>query len=244
MTWENRLRLLGGITAVVALVLALTLVFNHRQNQVTSFTAEVEADAYTVGADHAGTVVGQFVVEGDTVTEGQQLFSVQSLQLKQDLANGLEVADTEAYRVNEKTGTISYYSVIEGRIDALVARQGNSVPPGGALAELTGGDRWVTASFRLVPRDYARVTVGAPARVVLPDDEVITGSVEKVSVASGPDGAVATLRVSVPALERLDQQTLAEPGTPVTVTVQLADSSWFAPVTDAVNDLLLQVGLR
>ena len=55
---------------------------------------------------------------------------------------------------------------------------------------------------------------------------------------------VAELRIAVPALRELDQQTLAEPGTPVTASVQLADTSWFAPVTDAVNDLLLQIGLR
>ena len=244
MTWENRLRLFGGITAVVALVLGLTLVFNYRQNQVTSFTAQVAAETYTVGADHAGTVVSQRVEEGDEVTRGQELFAVQSLQLKQDLANGLEVGDTEVYEVQESTGTITYFSAIDGRVDSLDARQGNSVPAGGALAELTGGDRYITASFQLVPRDYARVTVGAPARIVLPDDEVIVGAVEKVSVSSGPDGAVSTLRISVPALQGVDQQTLAEPGTPVTVAVQLADTSWFAPVTDAVNDLLLQIGLR
>ena len=244
MTWENRLRLLGGVVVVVALVLTLTLVFNHRQNQVSSYTAKVAADTYTVGADHAGTITSQRVKEGDVVTKGEALFSVQSLQLKQDLANGLDVADTEAYEVNRKTGTITYFSVIDGRVDRIAALQGNSVPGGVGLAELSGGDRYVSASFHLVPRDYARVTVGAPTRVVLPNDQVITGRVEKVSVSSDDDGAVAELRIAVPALRELDQQTLAEPGTPVTATVQLADTSWFAPVTDAVNDLLLQIGLR
>nr|WP_300150116.1 HlyD family efflux transporter periplasmic adaptor subunit [Propionicimonas sp.] len=244
MTWENRLRLLGGVTAVVALVLGLTLVFNHRQNQITSYRAAVAADSYTVGADHAGTVVAQRVQAGDTVQKGQQLFAVQSLQLKQDLANGLEVADTEAYRVTEKTGTITYYSVIDGRVDKLEALQGNSVPGGSPLAEITGGDRYINASFRLVPRDYARVAVGAQAQIVLPNDQVVTGTVDQVSVSSDVDGAVSTLRIAAPVLQSLDQKTLAEPGTPVTVIVQLADTSWFAPVTDAVNDLLLQVGLR
>ncbi|PKQ24708.1 MAG: hypothetical protein CVT65_01400 [Actinobacteria bacterium HGW-Actinobacteria-5] len=244
MTWENRFRLFGGVAAVIALVFGLTLIFNHRQNQITSYSAQVAADTYTVGADHAGTVVRQLVAEGDTVESGQELFVVQSLQLKEDIANGLEVADTEAYKLNRASGTITYYAVTAGRIDKLNAMQGNSVPAGGALAELTGGERYVEASFRLVPRDYARVATGEPARITLPNDQVVTGTVEKVSVTSGVDGTVSTLRITSDALRGLDQQTLAEPGAPVIVTVGLADSSWFAPITDAVNDLLQQVGLR
>ena len=244
MTWENRFRLLGGVAAVIALVFALTLVFNHRQNQVTSYTAEVSADSYTIGADHAGTVTRQLVKQGDTVHKGQELFTVQSLQLKLALAEGLEVADTEAYRVNAKRGTITYYAVIDGRVDELKAQQGNSVAAGGGLATLTGGERYISASFRLVPRDYARVQPGAPARITLPNDQVITGSVDQVAVASDVDGTVSTLRINSGALETLGQATLAEPGTPVIVTVRLADTSWLAPVTDAVKDLLQQVGLR
>lgn len=244
MTWENRFRLLAGVAAVIAVVFALTLVFNHRQNQITSYAARVTAEAYTIGADHAGTVTSARVKAGDTVTKGQQLFTVQSLQLKQDLANGLDVGDTEAYQVDARSGALTYFAVIDGRIDNLTAQQGNSVPAGGSLATLTGGDRYVEADFRLVPRDYARVVEGATARIILPNDQVVTGTVGQISVASGSDGTVSTLRIAAPSLLGLTQASLAEPGAPVIVTIQLADTSWFAPVTDAVNDLLQQVGLR
>ena len=101
MTWENRFRLFGGVVAVIALVFALTLVFNHRQNQITSYTREGGTPTPTRSAPTiAGTVVRQLVQQGDTVHVGQQLFAVQSLQLKEDLANGLEVGDTPAYKVN------------------------------------------------------------------------------------------------------------------------------------------------
>lgn len=244
MTWINRLRLLGGVLGVIALTLALTLVFNHRQNQVSSYTAQVSADMFTIGADHAGTIVRQFVEEGDTVKAGDELFEVQSLQLKQDIANGLKVADTQAYKVDSKTGTITYYAVSGGTIEELTAQQGNSVPAGGALAKLYGGDRYVDASFHLAPRDYARVVPGAVARVVLPNDEVITAAVDKVAVANSVDGTVATLRLDSPKLRTLEQKTLSEPGTPVVVNVQLTDTGVLAPITDSVNDLLQQVGLR
>lgn len=244
MTWENRIRLLGGITAVIVAVFALTLLFNHRQNQITSYSAVVTADTYSIGADHAGTVTSQLVREGDTVVKGQQLFTIQSLQLKQDLANGLEVGDTEAYKVDAERGTITYYAVISGRIDQLQAHQGNSVAAGGGLGTLTGGERYVTADFRLVPRDYARVRTGATARIVLPNDQVVAGTISQIAVASGADGTVSKLRIAAPSLLGLSQASLAEPGAPVIVTVQLADVSWFAPITDAMNDLLQQVGLR
>jgi multidrug resistance efflux pump len=244
MTWNNRLRLLGGILGVIVITLALTMVFNHRQNQVSSRTAQVSADTYTIGADHAGTVIRQLVEDGDTVSSGEELFQVQSLQLKQDIANGLKVADTQAYKVDSKTGIITYYAVTGGTIEELNAQQGNSVPAGGTLAKLYGSDRYVQASFHLAPRDYARVVPGAEARVVLPNDQVITASVAKVSVASGVDGTVATLKLDSPALRTLAQKTLSEPGTPVVVNVQLIDAGVLAPITDSLKDLLQQVGLR
>lgn len=244
MTWNNRFRLLGGIVGVIAVTLGLALVFNHRQNQVSSYVGQVSADSYDIGADHAGTVIRQSVEEGDAVTAGQELFRVQSLQLKQDIANGLEVADTEAYKVDAKRGVITYYAVTAGTIEELGARQGNSVPAGGTLAKLYGGERYLEASFHLAPRDYARVVPGTEARVVLPNDQVITASVAKVAVANSVDGTVATLKLDSPQLRELAQKTLSEPGTPVVVNVQLTDSGPLAPVTDAVNDLLQQVGLR
>jgi hypothetical protein len=244
MTWRNRLRLTVGVLAVICLTFALVLVFNHRQNQVASYQAKVDAEVYTVGADHAGTVIKQVVKVGDSVTKGELLFQVQSLQLKQDLANGLEVADTPAYTVDDRRGIISYFAVTDGRVEQLNALQGNSVPPGGSLATISGSDRFLLADFHLAPRDYARVTPGAQARATLPNDQVISATVVKVSVDSSADGAVASLKLESDELASLGQATLAEPGTPVIVTVQLVDSGPLAPITDVVNDLLQQVGLR
>lgn len=244
MTWENRFRLLGGVLAVVALVVGLAMVFNHRQNQVTSFVGTVAADSYTVGADYSGTVIKQLVKQGDTVVKGQQLFAVQSLQLKEAFANGLEIADTEVYKVNPDRGVITYYAAASGRIDELHAQQGNSIAAGNPLATLTGGERYLEASFHVVPRDYARLQAGSPARITLPNDKVITGSVEKITVSSDSAGTVSTLRLKSAQLAALDPQPLSEPGTPVIVVVELTDTGPLAPLTDAMNDLLQQVGLR
>ena len=244
MTWENRFRLLAGVLGVVLLVGALTVVFNQRQNRITSFTGQVTADVYTVGADHAGTVTAQFVEPGEQVERGQALFAVQSLQLKEDLANGLEIGDTDAYRIAAERGTITYFAVVAGEVTTLNARLGNSVPIGAGLAEITAaGKRYVSASFRLQPRDYARVTAGAPARIVLPNDQILTGTVDSITAESGETGTIGRLRVS--STEFGDASAaLTNPGAPVTVSVDLADSGPLAGVTDLGTDFLTKIGLR
>ncbi len=244
MTWTNRLRMLGGILAVFVLVGGLTVIFNQRQHTITSFTGNVAAQVYTVGADYPGTVVDQRVEEGDRVREGQPLFTVQSLQLRQDLRHGLKVSDTDAYKIDKKKGLISYFAVVDGEIGRLDARQGNSLPGGTALATLTAdGDRYIEARFRLVPRDYARVHPGSPARITLPNDTIIDGEVAAVAVETGETGTVSTLRVESADLPSV-APALGKPGTPVTVTVELDDTGPLTGVSDQLKDFLAKVGLR
>jgi len=216
MTWTNRLRLFAGVLGVVVLVAALTIIFNQRQNRITSFTGEVAADVYTVGADHAGTVTAQFVELGEEVAPGQTLFTVQSLQLQEELANGLDVSDTEAYKINRNRGTITYFAVTAGVVSELHARLGNSVPVGQGLATITStGNRFITASFRLVPRDYARVTPGVPARIILPDGAIIAGRVEEITAETDDTGTISKLRVSSGEFDTAPAS-LTNPGAPVT----------------------------
>jgi len=244
MTWTNRLRLFAGVLGIVVLVAALTIIFNQRQNRITSFTGEVAADVYTVGADHAGTVTAQFVELGEEVTPGEPLFTVQSLQLLEELANGLEVSDTEAYKINHKRGAITYFAVKAGVVNELHARLGNSVPVGQGLATITStGNRFVTASFRLVPRDYARVTPGVPARIILPDGAIIVGRVEEITAEPDDTGTISKLRVSSGEFGTAPAS-LTNPGAPVTVTVDLADSGPLAGVGDMLTGFLTKIGLR
>ena len=242
MTWENRLRLTLGVFGVIALVAVLTLVFNQRQNQITSYTGKVSADEYTVGADYAGTVVKQDVQQGQSVTKGQRLFVVQSLALKESLSKGLVVPDTDAYRVAAKRGTITYYAVTDGQVTELQARLGNSVA-GGSLATIAADSRFVLANFKLVPRDYARVHNGSPARIRLANDQVVTGTVSDVSASTSDSGTVSTIRVISDELATVTAA-LSAPGAPVNVTIALEDSGPLAGVGDAFTDTLAKIGLK
>lgn len=244
MTWHNRLRLVTGFIVVVLLVGVLTVVFNQRQNQITSLTGQVTADVYGVGADYPGTVVEQNVNLGDRVTVGQKLFTVQSIQLKEAIAKNLNVADTIAYKVNPTLGAITYYSVVSGHVTDLSARLGNSLAAAGSLASITADQaRYVEAKFRLVPRDYARVKIGAQARVTLPNDQIVQGVVKEVSVVTDVAGTTATLRLTIPDLGSVPES-LSSPGTPVSVGVSLQDTGPLAGVSDLLVNLMVKVGLR
>lgn len=243
MTWGIRFRLFAGVLGVIALVGALTLIFNQRQNQVTSFTGSVMADTYEVGADYPGTVVSQDVQVGDRVTSGQRLFVVRSLQLREAVQNGLEVTDSKAYKISGRSGTISYYAVTDGLVQKLKARTGNSLGPDGSLATIASDVRYIEADFKLVPRDYARLQIGSPAKVRLANDEVITGQVSRVGSATGELGTVSRVRIESDQLASVPAA-LRNPGAPVSVTVMLDGSDPLAGLRDAVTDLLVKIGLR
>ena len=244
MTWTNRLRLFAGLLAVIALVAALTLVFNQRQNRAASLTATVGADTYLVGAAYGGTVVEQNVRDGDTVDTGQELFTILSVGLQQDLANGLKIQDSEAYDVNTKKGTVTYKATVSGQVSDLTARLGNALATNQPFAKITVVDsQFVEAHYLLSPRDYERVAEGAEVSILLPNNDSIDGQVSSVEVATENGQARTKVRVDSADLVRPDLGDLTKPGTPVVATVELRDDGPLAGVSDLAFATLRQIGL-
>jgi multidrug resistance efflux pump len=245
MTWTNRIRLAAGVLAVLLLVAALTVIFNQRQSRAASLSATVAADTYAVGAAYGGTVVKQYVSEGDLVDEGDDLFTVQSVPLQQDLANGLEVQSSAAYDVDAEKGTLTYKATVSGQVEQLKAKLGNALGTGEPFAQLTVTDtQYVDATYLLSPGDYARVLEGAEASILLPDHTTVTGTVSSIAVATEADQALTKLRIDAPGLHEGGNADLAKSGTPVGATVQLRDDGPLAGVGDAGFAFLRQIGLR
>lgn len=244
MTWTNRFRLLAGVLGVVLLVAVLTLIFNQRQTQATSTTATVGAVNAHVGAVYGGTVIRQHVRVDSTVTEGDRMFTVQSISLRQDLANGLEVPDSTTYTVNERSGTITYLAPASGQVTRVWATVGSSPTSGESLARIVAADsQFVDAQFTLSPRDYERISEGAAAEILLPNNQRVPGTVSTIEVATTDAQAATKLRVESPELKDPELAALTRSGTPVTVTVQLRDDGPLAGVTDLAFDFLRQIGL-
>ena len=245
MTWTNRFRLFGGLLAVLVLVGVLTLVFNHRQTQAQSLTATVKTDSYDVGASYGGTVIEQNVKENDSVAEGEDLFTMQSPQLQQDIANDIEVADTGAYDVNEKKGTITYKATVAGQVDQLPAKLGTTMTGGQPFAKITvTGSQYVLAQYVLTPRDYERVEAGAAVEVLLPNNSKVAGTVSNIAVTTDRGNAATELRVDSPELTNASLATLTKDGTPVVATVRLRDDGPLAGVNDGLFTFLRQIGLQ
>jgi multidrug resistance efflux pump len=243
MTWINRLRLLGGLLGVIFLVAVLTLIFNQRQTKATSLSATINADRYEVGAAYGGTVTQQFVHDGDSVSKGDRLFTIHSVSLQQDAANGLEIQSSDAYDVDIAKGTLTYRATVAGEVSDLRARLGNSLGTAEPFAKITvTHSEYVEARYLLSPRDYERVAKGAKATILLPNNFRIRGTVNTIEVATENGQAATTVRVDSPELTK-GGIGLTTSGTPVVTTLQLRDDGPLAGVSDLAFDFLRQIGL-
>lgn len=241
MSWTTRIRLVVGTVLVLALCAALTLVLNRRISQVTSATATIEAERVAVGADYAGTVTESAVSEGDVVAEGDPLFTVSSLVLAHDLKVGIVSADSSAYEVSPE-GAMTATAPVDGVVTEVAVRPGGFARAGEVVATLERADSiHVEARMLLAPSDFARLRKGAEATVVLPDQSEVRGTVEDVAVRNTANQAEATVRVVSPDLA--DGAGLAQPGTPVAVSVELADDGLLAGVDESFRQFLREVGL-
>lgn len=235
MTWRNRFRMFFGLCLVLALVAALTLVFSQRKGEAASESASIVADAYPVGTDYPGTVVEQFVEEGDQVVVGDPIATVQSNALRQDLEDGIAPASSEVYDVSAD-GSLTVKSSVNGVIDSIAVRQGGYAAAGSTIATVWSTDNlYVEAEYLLDPTDYARIVNGARVTIQLPDTQRIKGKVTSVDVATRDGVAVTTVQVDSEALVYNGEEGLMAPGTPVAATLQLRNDDALARLIEDVK---------
>jgi multidrug resistance efflux pump len=248
MTWSNRFRLYGGLVLVIALVAALTLVFNQRRSQALSVTAHVVADQVTVGAQFGGVVIDQQVAAGDTVKKGDDLYTVvvpRAVGTAGEAVSAVARVRNAAYVSDPKKSTVTYRALATGMLTDVRSSEGGFVQSGSPLATITTvGSQYAVAEFRLSPRDYGRVETGAHVDLLLPDNRTVAGEVQAVKVTT--DGAIALTKVTISsdALRDPANSKLTAPGTPLSATLSLRDDGPLAGPTDAMVDFLRKIGLR
>ncbi len=241
MSWATRIRMSVGIVLVLALCAALTLVLNRRVSQVTSATATIQAEEVAVGTDYAGTVTDQTITEGDRVTEGDPLFTVRSLVLAHDLSVGVVSPGSGAYSVSDD-GALTAAAPVNGVVTDVAVSPGGFAQAGEVVATIQkAGSLYVDARMLLEPADFARIHTGSEATIVLPDQTEVTGVVKDLEVQNTDNHAEATIRVVSDALSGSGH--LAQPGTPVTVSVELADEGLLSGVDLTFRQFLREVGL-
>ncbi|CAM5357278.1 HlyD family efflux transporter periplasmic adaptor subunit [Leifsonia shinshuensis] len=243
MTWGNRLRLALGLLVVLVLVAAFTLIFNQRQTQATSTSATIDAESFPVGTDYGGLVTQQFVKSGARVAAGQRLFAVQSLRLQQDIASGLLNPRTAPYPV-AADGTATVVAAVSGTISSIDIQQGAYAQAGTVLAHIDRrGSLFVRADFTLTAGDYSRVADGAPVDLLLPNQRVLTGRVQRIEVQTVSGRAQSTILVSGGGLVEGADDGLITPGTPVTATLHLREDGPLSGPSDAFAAFLRKIGL-
>ena len=245
MTWTQRLRLFGGIVAVLALTAVLVLVFNQRQAQALSTTGQVVSAQASVGAAYGGVVTTIGAAEGDEVKKGQALFTVNSPDLQRDLSQGLKIASTDAFDVDTKASAVTYKALSDGRLSQVQAQTGGFVQNGANLATITSdGSQYALADFVLSPRDYERIVKGAAVSLRLPDDRTVQGTVQSVSVTTDNGQAKTRVTVASDSLKNPQIAELTHPGTPVAATLSLRDDGPLAGPTDGLRAFLIKIGLK
>jgi multidrug resistance efflux pump len=243
VTWANRIKMTVGILVVLALVAVFTVIFTQRQAQVISTSAAIASQDFTVGTDYSGTVTSTDAEVGDVVAKGDTLFSLTSLTLQKDLADDVVVPDTDAYTVSPD-GTITFLATVDGRLSQLDVREGGFVGSGTAVATIErAGTLFVTADYTLTPRDYERIQDGAVVDVMLPNQVVVEGNVDLVSVETKEGEAAATVRVVSRGLTEGSYNGLVSSGTPVEATMHLRDDGILAGPVDSVQGFLRQIGV-
>ena len=120
MSFLNRLKLLVGIVLVILLLGVLTLLFNQRQNQVTSVAARVEAPRTVVASPYSGVVKEHYKNTGDSVSSGEDLFTISS-NLRDLIRLGINPTSTDAYTVDMDAGTITFKATVDGYLDNFTA---------------------------------------------------------------------------------------------------------------------------
>jgi len=243
MTWTNRFKLVAGILSVLVVVSGLTVVFNQRQSQVASSSASIEAKRYPVGIDYGGTVTTADVENGDRVKAGDTLFTLQSPSLEADLAQGLFKPQTVAYTVGDD-GLVTLTAAVAGTVSDLSTESGSFVQAGQVLANIdASGSLFVTAEYQLSARDYSRVEEGADVDILLPNQQVVSGTVTSIDVETTNGKAESTVLVQSQGLVDGSYNGLVKRGTPVTATLLLRDDGVFAGVQDGMQDFMRKIGV-
>lgn len=245
MNAVNRLKLWGGVLAVLVVMALLTLLFNQRQNSVASESATIQAPSSQVASAYGGVVVDQLVTQGQQVKAGDRLFVVSSSTLQQTIARGSTPASNLAYDINATSGEVTYKAVTDGTVTDLTGFKGTYVNDGAPLASIVAtSGRTVVANYRLAPADYGRIVTGGPVSIFLPNNVKVSGTVQGVSVTMDNGEALTSVTIASQALDDASLGLLGNKGTPVTAVLSLRDDGILAGPTQVLLGFLTKIGLR
>jgi multidrug resistance efflux pump len=235
MTWGNRLRLLLGVVVIVLIVGIATVVLSQRKGETSSTTASIEAIAFPIGTDYAGTIIDQPVSTGDLVAAGDPIATIDSNSLRENQAKGIVATSNSVFDIHPD-GTVTVLSTVSGVVQSIAIQQGGYAGSGTTIATVQATDgMYVTAEFTLDPKDFARVDTGALVSLKLPNADRVDGEVAQIDVTTVDGNARTIVKVTSPSLDYGGHGGLVAPGTPVEATLTLRNDDPLATVVDALR---------
>jgi multidrug resistance efflux pump len=219
MRMRKRLQLLIGILIVLAFGVFLLDHLTYTMSRVSSSSAKLQADTYSIGTEYSGTVVQQLVDVGSHVTAGQKLFVIQSSVLISDIAAQHVSTESLGFSV-DKDNNIILTAKGDGTVSSISYLQGSFVPANKEVGSIaTANSMYVEATYHLAPSDYARIQNGNLVEVVLPNNKKVAAHVFLVATRSSNNTVETVVRARVQNPGTL--QTTFGVGTPVTAVLHL-----------------------
>jgi multidrug resistance efflux pump len=241
MTWFNRIKLVVGLVAVVAVAGVAVVQLSDDRGRATSTTAQIAADSYTLGTPYSGTIIAQPAETGQPVAEGDPVFVIDSPALELEIAEGL--IEPEGNPNIDPEGNFLVRANTPGVLTDTRVATGAFVQSSAELATVQAeGSLQVGAEYEMTASQYGRLTDDAPVTLLLPDGREMTGSAADVSVERTDDGTsrvvLSVVSEELSALAREDR--LITTGTPVTAEVELSNEGVVAEISEAVKGYVSQ----
>lgn len=200
----------GAGAATVAGVCTAGLVYSFDQtHRIDTDVSTLRTAQISVGSPWAGTIKSVHVVDGQEVSGGQELLTVQSPTLVQALAADEEVTlQSEHYEVRDD-GTAVVLAPNDGIVRGVPTQPGTYVVANNVLAtiDVGGGGVAVESHVTLTAEEYQRLGSDPVLDVVLPDGSTVRTDVYDVDfdvADAGDHGTRATVRSRSEELEQLD----------------------------------------
>ncbi len=208
-----------GILVITAVSGAGLVYSNDQAHHLSADKAELVSSMYTIGTPFGGAAQSVSVENGALVEAGQEILRLQSATLQQARETARFNETGVGYRM-EGVDVIVFTATAPGRIRGLDIGAGSFVSANTIMATVDIKDTLaLSASFTMSPRDYARLSIGAPITVDLPDSTTVVAEVYDVEFrASTTDNAATVIKARSADLESRSTFTS---GAPVTARLKL-----------------------
>lgn len=241
MAFIGRLKFLAGILITIAIVAGLFLYLNYSMSRVSSRSAQLDSDAYSIGIEYPGVIEQQFAQVGQHVARGDKLLQLRSPTLQEAISEGLVTAQDLLFEVDEKTGKITVKATRDGTVQDVEYVPGSYVPANMPIVKVSPDNSlYISARYKLTAPDYARIKRDSDVYVTLPDNTQFTAKVYDISLEQ-KEGVVETVIKA-----RVDQSSVPTKefavGTPVATVWQLDNNTWYSSIQNFVESLIRPKG--